>query len=490
MPQEKTSLQQVQQQRLQQRLNPQNVALGRLLEMSVPELEDEVRRQLDDNPALEPVDERDSATDSSPDFDETSDELQSADYASEDDMPSGMSHRVRRGEADPAFDPATIAPDDGDSLIDALMQRLAHENELSDTDRQIARNIIGNIDDNGYMSRPLTAIADDIAVSEGFYPASADMERIFAAIRALDPAGIGATDLRDCLLLQLDRRQPSVSQRTAREIIDRHFDLFSKRHFTRLQARLEISKEALQDALDLIRTLNPRPASALDLNTSSDRMRHITPDLSLDYDAEDDTFTVTLLGDIPELGIEETFSAGAAAMQPDAQNPAARRRQQQALSFIRRKHDDAAAFIGLLKMRAQTLMAIAKAIVERQRSFFISGDTATIRPMILRDIGADTGLDLSVISRATAGKYILTSHGIYALKMFFNERPDADTDVSSHEILTVMRGMIENEDKHSPLSDQALCEALESKGYNLARRTVAKYREKLGFPVARLRKEL
>lgn len=487
MASSKQNLRQEQRQRLQQRLNPKNLALGRLLEMSVPELEDEIRRELDDNPALEisgaePLEQEN-------DFNESSEQLQMADYASEDDVPayiSGRSHHS--GESD--FDIAAAAPDESDSLIELLMRRLRNETSLSEADTRIAAQIIGNLDDGGYLERNLRAIADDIAMTEGFEPSMDDMRRVFEAIRGLDPAGIGAVDLRDCLLLQLDRMDTSVRQKTAREIIANHFDLFSKRHFPQLQAQLEISKESLADALDLIRALNPKPASALDLGHAVDQSRHVTPDAAVDYDASSDTFTISLLGNIPELGIEETFTVTEPELENQGATPATRQRQRQALAFIRRKHDDAAAFIGLVKMRGETLMIILRAIVAHQHDFFVSGDSIDIKPMILKDISAATGLDISVISRATAGKYVLTSHGIYPLKMFFNERPDNDADISSHEILTVMKDLIDNENKHAPLTDQTLCDLLNARGYDLARRTVSKYRERLGFPVARLRRQL
>ncbi|MCH5222219.1 MAG: RNA polymerase factor sigma-54 [Muribaculaceae bacterium] len=485
----KESLQQVQQLRLSQRLNPQNVALGRLLEMSVPELEDEIRRELDDNPALE-VREANDNDSQERDFTESSEELQLADYADADDIPAYMQKAKNRAADDPIYEAAALAADDGDSLIEALMQRLASEYRLSDSDLKIAENIIGNIDANGYMTRSLAAIADDIAINEGIEPEPDDMNRIFRQIRALDPAGIGAIDLRDCLLLQIDRLEPSVRARTAREIIANYFDLFSKKHYDRLLSQLEISRENLIEALDLIKSLNPKPASALDLARPSDRARHISPDIALDYDAVSDSFTITLLGNIPELAIEESFAAMSEPEHSPQTTTAARQRQKQAFAFIKRKRDDAESFIRLIEMRSTTLLVIAKAIVNFQRQFFISGEKADIRPMILRDIAANTGLDLSVISRASAGKYILTSHGIYPLKLFFNERPDADNDISSHEILNAISTLIQAEDKHAPMSDQAICEALAIKGYDIARRTVAKYRERLGFPVARLRKQI
>ncbi|MCM1068167.1 MAG: RNA polymerase factor sigma-54 [Muribaculaceae bacterium] len=478
-------LQQVQQQRLQQRLNPQNVALGRLLEMSVPELEDEIRRELDDNPALEASES--VPDDSHDEFGESADQLQMADYADADDAPAGIRARSR---LDDAFDPVTIAPDDGDSLIDAVMKHLTDEYELNEQELRIAEHIVGNLDDNGYLTRCLADIADDIAMAEGFEPRQEQVKHVFGLIRSLEPAGICAVDLRDCLLLQLDRLKPSQARSHAGEIIADHFDSFAKKHFDRLQAQLGISRSELAEALELIRTLNPKPASGLDLGRGADSVRHITPDIALDYDPGSDTFTLSLLGNIPEMSIEQTFAREAEREPQAAAGDKAGLRQRKALTFIRRKRDDAAAFIKLVEMRSATLMSIARAIVDIQRSFFISGDKADIRPMILRDIAARTGLDLSVISRAAAGKYILTPHGVYPLKLFFNERPDADADVSAHEILKVIEELIDSEDKHNPLPDRELCEALRSRGYDLARRTVAKYRERLGHPVARLRKQL
>ena len=369
------------------------------------------------------------------------------------------------------------------------MQRLDSEYELSDSDRRIAEYIIGNFDESGYLTRSLASIADDIAIAEGFEPTPADMNRVFSLIRTLDPPGIGAVDLRDALLLQLDSKKASVTQRTAREIVANYFDLLSKKHYARLMAQLEISEENLSEALDLIKSLNPKPASALSIGANSDRVRHVNPDVALEYNHESGAFTITLLGNIPELGIEETFTDLTPVEKPSA-NAAVRQRQRQALAFKKRKYDDAAAFIGLLRMRAETMMKIVKAIVDIQRTFFITGEKADIRPMILKDISERTGLDLSVISRATADKYILTSHGVYPLKLFFNERPDAESDVSSHEILKAIQNIIAAEDKHSPMSDQAIADALVARGYDIARRTVAKYRERLGFPVARLRRNL
>ena len=268
-----------------------------------------------------------------------------------------------------------------------LMRRLTAENELDEDDMRIASHIIGNIDDNGYLTRPLRDIADDIAISEGFYVDDADVRRVFDDIRKLDPAGICAVDLRDCLLLQLERMPQTVESITAREIVAHHFDLFSKRHFDRLQAQLDIPRPALADAIDIIQGLNPKPASALEGLRTSDRVQHVVPDFVLDYDAATDTFTVGLQGNIPELAIESSFRA-------DDPGESATPRQKQAHAFIRDKRNAATAFIKLVELRARTLMMIARAIVKLQHDFFVSGDKADIKPMILRDVSTLTGLDI------------------------------------------------------------------------------------------------
>lgn len=250
-------LRQEQQQRLQQRLNPQNVALGRVLEMSVPEFEDEVRRELDENPALEAIDH---SSDESSDFNETSDQLQLADYADRDDAPAYLSNAGGR-DASEHTEASSFAADEGESMGEVLMRRLAGESELDETGMHIAAHIIGNLDDNGYLHRPLEAIGNDIEVIEGFHPAPDDVRRVFREVRRLDPPGICAVDLRDCLMLQLERKPDSPAVNLAREIIGDFFDMFSKKHFDRIQNQLGVSREDMEKALSVIKSLNPKPAS-------------------------------------------------------------------------------------------------------------------------------------------------------------------------------------------------------------------------------------
>ena len=470
------SLRQVQQQALQQRLNIQNVALGRLLEMNMVQFEDEVRRELDDNPALELKNsETDKETDN---FNETPEQLQLADYADTDDIPYYKLEALNHEAGGTAFDPASVMPDDSDSVLDILLRRLSNETELQPDELNVARYIIGNLDSNGYLTRSLEDIADDMAVNEGIEVSRNMLIKAFEAVRALEPAGIGAIDLRDCLLLQLERLEHIPEVLTAILIIKDNFELFAKKHYDRLGNAVGASASDLEKALRLIQSLNPKPAASL--AGTPDSSPHIIPDFILDYDATTELFTVSLSGRQPDLGIEDSFSAT---------HQAGGRGSSDADAFIKKKRDEATSFIKLAAMRGATLLAIAKTIVSKQSAFFASGDPAEIRPMILKDISAVTGLDISIISRAVAGKYILTPHGVYPLKYLFNERSSASSDTSSLEILEAIKKLINSEDKSSPLTDQELTEKLQASGYDIARRTVAKYRERLGFPVGRLRKQ-
>lgn len=470
-----------QQTRLQQRLNPQQVVFGRYLEMTAPEIEDEVRRALDENPALEVVDEGDSASDvlAEDDFTESSEQLQRADYADEDDMPAyDGGYGSYYSETDPH---EIIAASEQASLREVLLSQLA-DVDIEGRERLMAEYVIGNLDDNGYMTRSISDIADDMAISEGESIDVTEVKKVFTKIRELDPAGVGAVDLRDCLLLQIKRYPHTLTTKIAEEIVADWFDLFSKKHFDQLRSHLGIDGEQLSAALDFIKGLNPKPGALVEGDTSSDKLRHIIPDFAVDVD-NDGNIKVSLLNNVPELAIEESFHIDDNDAVPE------NRREAEARTFIKRRHDDASAFISMLKLRAQTLLAVMKAIAKIQHRFFVTDDQSAIKPMIIKDIAAMTGLDISVISRAAAGKYVLTAHGMYPLKMFFNERPKDDTDASSHEIVAALSKIIENEDKRRPLSDEALKDALVTKGYDIARRTVTKYRERLGEPVARLRKQ-
>ena len=479
------SLQLSTEQRLQQRLTPLQVQFVKMLEMTGPEVEDEVQRVLDENPALERCDndERDNnlTEDSTEVFNESAEEIQLADYRDEDEIPSYRLEARNYSADDKYYEP--VAVDSSDTLIESLNAQLM-EYDLDDTELAIAQYIIGNLDDNGYMTRDLTAICDDLAFNAGIDVPLSLIKNIFEIVRGLEPAGVAAIDLRDCLLLQLKRKERNNLNDIATDIIDNYFDLFSRKHYDRLCSCLNISTEELKEVKTIITSLNPKPGSIL-TGGVSDSTRHIIPDFSIEVDDDNGNITLTLLNRIPELQIEETFSEKACEIPQNAT-----RSQREAAAFIKQKRDEASGFIKILKMRQETLYRVMKAIVKIQHEFFLTDDESKIKPMILKDISAITGQDLSVISRATTGKYVMTQRGIYPLKLFFNERPTDDDDTSSHEILAALKDIIANENKRRPLSDEAITNALGEQGYNIARRTVTKYRERLGLPVARLRKEL
>ena len=470
------SLRQEQALKLQQRLNMHNVMLGRMLEMSAPEFDDEIRRRLDDNPALEAAnDDTGTHAEAESPFAETAEQLQMADYGDPDDMPAYLGATQR---ADSSFDPIAATADDTAGQYGILMRRLAAESELSPYELRVAAYIVGNLDSNGYLTRPLIDIADDIAVADGIDVDLDMMKRVHAAVRALDPAGIGAFDLSDCLLLQLERKEPTPQRDMAIDIVRNHFDLFSKKHYDRLASAIKADPATMAAAIDMILSLNPRPGASLGEGASATRARHVTPDFVLECD-DDGTMRVSTADSGIRPVVSKSFDVpkeGSAAALTDA------------AAFVRRKREEATNFIRLFELRAETLTLIAGTIVAIQHDFFATGDPSEIKPMILKDVQARTGLDMSVISRAVSGKYILTPHGVYPLKYFFNEHPRQADAPGSHTIIEAIRALIEGENKKAPLSDRAIMESLEAQGFDTARRTVAKYRERLGYPVARLRK--
>lgn len=476
----KPTLQQQQELKQLQRLTPMQVQFVRMLEMTGPELEGEVNRALDEMPALE-IAENQGVTPDNDGFNETAEQVQLADYGNDDDIPSYMLDARNRSVNDTYYTP--VAVNDELTLAEDLTRQLS-ELPLSPRQLTIANYIIGNLDSNGYLKRTPEAIADDITFTESVETEAAEVSKVIDIIRTLDPAGVGAVDLRDCLLLQLNRRQPTVEVITAREIITHYFDLFSKKHFDRLADLLGIDTERLTAAVDIISRLNPKPGNQLNDSAIEHSGRQIVPELQVEIDS-DNNLTVSLLNNIPDLALSRSFSLDtpvSATLTP--------RQRTDAATFIRTRRDEAQAFIKTLQMRQSTLLNVMTAIASLQRDFFLTGDETRLHPMILKDVAAVTGYDLSVISRATASKYVLAPSGIYPLKFFFNERPKADDDVTSHQITDAIKTIISQEDKRSPLPDETIAAMLSEKGFNIARRTVAKYRERLGLPVARLRKTI
>lgn len=448
-------------QKLQQRLSPLQMRFARMLEMSQPEVEEEVTRELDDNPALEEVDTP----------------------VHDDFIPAYRLEARNHSADDRYFEPIAVAG--GESLMDALMTQL-RETDLTPKQLDVARYIVGNLDDNGYMTRTVPQITDDLALGAGIDVTEAQVRDIVDRIRSLDPPGVGAYDLRDCIALQLRRLPSSPQVNLALDIVNHYFDLFSHRHYDRLLSALGVDSEQLREAEDVIKSLNPKPAARFDENEADSRTRHIIPDFNVEVD-EEGRITVSMPGNVPELTIEQSFATDSPLVVETPPNTKAGR---EALAFVTRKREEASDFIELLRQRKVTLMRIMEAIARIQREFFITDDEATLKPMRLKDIAALTDYDLSVISRATSGKYVATRSGTYPLKFFFNESVSEDEGASSREVLAVIKELIANEEPDRPLNDDSLTKELTRRGYGIARRTVAKYREKLGFPVARLRKKL
>lgn len=468
-------------QKLQQRLSPLQVRYVKLLEMTGPEVEEEVRHELEENPALEVAE---NYTPEENDFNESAEEMQLADYRNEEEIPSGHLEKEVQSTGKGMIEPLVV--DNNNSLIDYLTAQLS-EHHLSPKQELIASTIIGNLDDNGYLTRGTVAIANDIETTTGTPVSPIEVRKMLSIIKAMDPPGIGAVDLRECLLLQLKRKKESKSTTLATEIVTHYFDLLSLNHFGELASMLRVKMEDLQPALDTIKSLNPKPAGIVGQNVTEERMRHIIPDFYVDVTG-DNRLTLSLLNNIPELQIEETFRT--AEDEDDTPEEKTNPRLRDAKLFIRQKYDEASSFIKIIRQRQDTLFQVMKAIMVFQKDFFLNNDDETLlRPMILKDIAKVTHYDLSVISRATAGKYVSTNYGTYPLKMFFNEKAKESDEASLRGVLNTMKELIDHEDKHNPLTDEALMEAMEQKGHKIARRTIAKYRDRLGVPVARLRKK-
>lgn len=471
-----------QNQTLQQTLAPLQVQYVKMLEMNAAAIEDEVRRRVDENPAL---DESESAPahewESAPAHENpTGDD--SGDYDREDDVADR--YMPNRQSADTA-DRRLIMESNADvpTLSESLTRQL-DELDLPAPVSMMARYIIGNLDDNGRLTRTPQALADDISMHTGTDLTVDDLRPALDAVRSLDPAGVGAVDLRDCLLLQLDRRQPGQAVDDARRIIADCFDIFATKNLTRLRRCTGLSADRLEAASALIRTLNPKPGNSEGTNPA-DRALHITPDFYVEPDeGHPGRFVISLAERIPGLSVSESYS-------PEAeQSVGTAKGADNARAFIRSRRQEATEFIDLLRRRNDTLMAVMRAIVKVQRQFFETEDPSLIRPMILKDISAMTDRDMSVVSRATSGKYVATPGGVYPLKMFFNERPTDDADVSQHAIQQTMRAIIDAEDKQRPLSDEAIQTALAARGMDIARRTVVKYREQMQIPNSRARRHI
>ncbi len=468
---------QKQQLSLQQKLSPQQIQMIKLLELPTVQLEQRIKQEIEDNIVLEEEEHRED--------EEQPQQISVDEYLREDDTPSYKSHINNYSKDDKQ---RTVYISGGRSLQEFLIEQLGYRN-LSDREMKLASYIVGSIDDDGYLRRDLSSICDDIAFSLGIECDQSELERLLDVIHELEPAGVGARNLRECLLLQMDQLPMNTrSRRLARKIVTLYFDEFVKKHYEKLMARLQVSEEDFREAIEEIRHLSPKPGN-LYSEGGTDTTPYVIPDFILDY--HDGKFDLSLNSyNVPEVRINRRYMDMIRDMVKA--DGSVKSEDREAVQFVKSKIDSAKWFISAIKQRHDTLMRTMREILDYQREYFKDGDKSKLRPMILKDIADRTGLDVSTISRVVNSKYVQTSFGIILLKSLFSEamQTDSGEEVSSYEIKNILQQCIDNEDKRHPLTDETLMNILNSKGYRIARRTVAKYREMLNIPVARLRKQI
>lgn len=471
-------------QKMEQRLSPQQIQLMKLLEVPTMELESRIKQEIEENPALEEGEDREEEFEDQDDFEDDvkeEDEFDIEDYLSDDAEYKTQVNNKGKDDEDKSI-PISGHASFQERISDQLSMLILNENELV-----IAETIIGNLDDSGYLNREVDAIVDDLAFSQNVIVEEADVEKVLSLIQDLDPAGIGARDLRECLLLQLKRKQDGdITKFTALKVLENHFEEFTKKHYSKIVKKLEISDENLKEAIEEIVKLNPKPGGS---SKEAERsVQQIIPDFEIVE--QEGKLKVFMNGrNAPELKVSKTYKN---MLLQYAEGAKASKSDKEALTFVKQKLDGAKWFIDAIKQRQNTLLTTMKAILEYQLEFFETGDETKLHPMILKDIAEIVSLDISTISRVANSKHVITGFGVYSLKYFFSESLSTSSgeEVSTREVKKILQDAVEGEEKRKPLTDEKLTALLKDKGYNIARRTVAKYREQLSIPVARLRKEL
>ena len=463
---------------LQQKLSPQQIQMIKLLELPTVQLEQRIKQEIEDNIVLE---EEEHASEE----EEQPQQISVDEYLREDDTPSYKS-RINNYSKDDKQRPVFLT--EGRSLPEYLLEQLGFRN-LSERDMRLAAYLVGSIDEDGYLRRDLESVADDIAFTLGIETSAEELERLLGVLHELEPAGIGARNLRECLLLQMAQIPiNSRPRRLARKILTNYFEEFVKKHYEKLMSRLQVSEEDFREAIAEIRRLSPKPGN-LYAEGGTDTTPYIIPDFILDY--QDGRFQLSLNSyNVPEVRVNRRYMDMIREMV--GSDGTVREKDKEAIQFVKNKIDSAKWFISAIKQRHDTLMRTMQTILDYQQEYFKDGDMSKLRPMILKDIADRTGLDVSTISRVVNSKYVQTQFGIILLKSLFSEamQTDSGEEVSSYEIKNILQQCIDEEDKRRPLTDETLMDILNSKGYRIARRTVAKYREMLGIPVARLRKQI
>lgn len=483
------------QQTLQQKLSPQQILLMKLLQIPAVALEQRIKQEIEENPALEIINEYDEDAEYSENNDEDSridsetketdnsdDEFDFSDYLDEDDVPA---YKLSISNTSPDDDRREIPFASSVSSQEFLISQLGMRN-LTEKQNKIALNIIGNIDEAGYLSRDPASMVDDLAFSQNISATKEEILEVLAVIQEFEPVGIGARSLQECLLIQLRKLEPAGDDvKHAITIIDRYFNEFAKKHYDKIIKRYKITEDELKDAISIILKLNPKPGNSL--SETSRTNYYIQPDFNIINNGGILELSLNSRN-TPELKLNRTY-IDMLESYSEAKNKSKFR---DTLMFVKQKIDSAKWFIDAIKQRQNTLLLTMNAIMEFQHDYFVTGDETRLKPMILKDIAERINLDISTVSRVANSKYVETPFGTFLLKSFFSESMQMDDgqEVSTREIKKILSDCIQEEKKDRPLTDEELTKLLRKKGYNIARRTVAKYREQLGIAVARLRKEL
>ena len=473
-------------QKLQQKLSPQQIQLMKLVQLPTQSLEARIKQEIEENPALQEGKEKAEDTFENDASDErevrdSMEEINWDDYLGDDDTPDYKTKANNYSSDDELYEaPVIVNESFHDSLISQLRLRNLNTEEL-----ELATYLVGTIDDDGLLRRELIDIVDDLAFSQGLFNEEKELERLLEIIQDLDPPGVGGRDLRECLILQLERKRPSLKVNLALSILEDYFDSFVKRHYQKLMDRLGVNEDELRDAIEEIGRLNPKPGGSSNLSRPTE---NVIPDYNLQI--VDEELELTLNGrNAPELSLSNQYREMLEHYKASKEKNKA---EKEAALFVKQKLDSAKWFIDAIVQRQQTLMLTMQSILNYQRDYFLTGDERKLRPMILKDIAEEIGMDISTVSRVASNKYIQTPYGTFLIKRFFSESmTNADgEEVSTREIKKILEDTVAEENKRKPMTDDALAKILKEKGYPIARRTVAKYREQLDIPVARMRKEL
>ncbi|NLN30562.1 MAG: RNA polymerase factor sigma-54 [Bacteroidales bacterium] len=479
------------QQKLLQKLSPQQIQMIKLLEVPTLQIEQRIKKELEENPALEEgsdyedVHNEQQEEQDFEDNDRDQEEFTLDDYIEEDDIPDYRLQTYNQSRDD---EKRTEIPFSGGSSFHEYLESQYGLRDQTEKQQALGEFIIGNIDEDGYLRRDLENIVDDLAFLQNINTTVEELEEVLEVIQDLEPVGVGARSLRECLLLQLAKKENTQpSEQLAYSIIKNYFEEFSKRHYDKIISRMGISEDELKQAIEEILKLNPKPGGFYS-DPYSKLSQPIIPDFILEHSEEG--FDLHLNSkNVPELRLNPVYSE---MLRAYSRQKGEKKQMRDAIVFMKQKIDSARWFIDAIRQRQNTLLLTMNAIFEYQQEYFIDGDETRLRPMILKDVAEMTGLDISTVSRVANSKYIQTHFGIFPLKFFFSEglQTDSGGEVSTREIKRILQDCIENENKRRPFTDERLTEILQEKGYQIARRTVAKYREQLNIPVARLRREI